>query len=429
MTSLALFGGKPVLTGELPIYNTIDEKEKKAVLEVLDDGELSGFIASPGKEFLGGKRVQLVEQEFREYFGSRYAVSVNSATSGLHVALAATGVGPGDEVIVPPYTMSATATTVLFTGAVPIFADIEDDTFCLEPESVLENITGNTKAIVAVNLFGHPANLRELRKIADEKDIYLIEDNAQAPAAQHHGQYTGTIGHAGVFSFNRHKVIQSGEGGIVICDDEDLAVKMQLVRNHGEVVVDSLGIEDIVNTAGLNYRMTEMEAAVARVQLHKLDSLNEKRIELADYLSDRLAQIPELKPPVVKAGNRHVYYFYPILFDTVEAGISREMFVKAINAEGFILRNGYVKPLYLEPLYQKLVCFGSKGYPFNCNPRYPDLPYASGTCPVVEDLNDNRLMVTSIVHSMSNKNLMDLFADACEKVLQCKDELAGADSH
>ena len=183
------------------------------------------------------------------------------------------GIGPGDEVITTPYTMSATTSAILMTGAVPIFADIEDETFGLDPESVLANITPQTKGILVVNLFGHPARLQALREIADRHQLFLIEDNAQAPDAECGGRKTGTIGDIGVFSFNRHKVMQSGEGGVLVTDDEDLMTKAALVRNHGECVVDGLGVRDIVNTVGLNYRMTEMEAAVAREQFRKMPPL------------------------------------------------------------------------------------------------------------------------------------------------------------
>ena len=422
----ALLGGIPVRDKPLPPYNTIGAEEKAAVMEVLDDGELSGFIAYAGKEFWGGKRVQAVEEAFRRRFGVAHAISVNSATSGLHCALAATGIGPGDEVIVPPYTMSASATAVLFTGAVPIFCDIDDRTFCLDVVAVEAAITPQTRAIVAVNLFGQPAPLDALRALADRRGLYLIEDNAQAPAAMHHGRYSATIGHAGVFSFNRHKTMQCGEGGVVVTGDERLALKMALVRNHGEVVVGAMGIEDIVNTAGLNYRMTEMEAAVALVQFNRLDSLNARRVELADRLSAGLVGIPGLTAPYIAPGNTHVYYFYPIKFSAEVIGMPRELFCRAVQAEGFTLRAGYVKPLYLEPLYQRKLCFGAHGFPFSANIRNDHVSYARGICPVVERLADHELMVTNIIYPPLAESDMDAFVEACGKVIRNRDALLAA---
>lgn len=423
---LALLGGQPVRGTPLPAYNTIGAEEKAAVMEVLDSGELSGFVASPGEDFYGGRWVRGLEQDFCEFFGSRHAVSVNSATSGLHCAIAATGVGPGDEVIVPPYTMSASATTVLFTGAVPIFADIDDLTFCLDPAAVEANITPQTRAIVAVNLFGQAAPLDELRKIADTHGLYLIEDNAQAPAAMYRSRYAGTVGHAGVFSFNRHKTMQSGEGGVIITDDPKLAEKAALMRNHGEVVVKDMGVTDLVNAVGLNYRMSEMEAAVARVQFAKLEALNAARVQLADRLTAGLADIEGLSAPHIPEGNTHVYYFYPIRFDTEAVGLPRDLFCRAVEAEGYILRAGYVKPIYLEPMYQQKICFGENGFPFSANPRNDTLDYRRGLCPVVERLADAELMVTSITYPPLAEEDMDGFVEACCKVIRNRDKLLNA---
>ena len=159
----------------------------------------------------------------------------------LTLALYASGISPGDEVIVPPYTMSASATTVLFSGGVPIFCDIDADGFyfhCIDPAKVEGLINSRTKAIVAVNLFGQPADLKKLRSIADKHNLILIEDNSQAPAAQHHGIYSATIGHMGVFSFNRHKTMQCGEGGVVVTNDSDFALRMAMLRNHGECIAE-----------------------------------------------------------------------------------------------------------------------------------------------------------------------------------------------
>ncbi len=426
--TLALLGGRPVRDTPLPPYNTIGAAEKAAVMEVLDTGELSGFVASPDDAFHGGRCVRGLEQDFCAFFGSGHAVSVNSATSGLHCAIAATGVGPGDEVIVPPYTMSASATTVLFTGAVPIFADIDDLTFCLDPAAVEANITPQTRAIVAVNLFGQAAPLDELRKIADAHGLFLIEDNAQAPAAKHRGRYTGTIGHAGVFSFNRHKTMQSGEGGVIITDDARLAEKAALMRNHGEVVVEDMGVTDLVNTAGLNYRMSEMEAAVARVQFAKLEALNAARVQLADRLSAGLADMKGLRPPHIAEGNTHVYYFYPIRYDAAAVGLPRDVFCRAVEAEGYTLRPGYVKPIYLEPLYQQKICFGPNGFPFSANPRNDTLVYRRGMCPVVERLADAELMVTNITYPPLTEADMDGFVEACRKVIRNRDRLLEVNS-
>jgi dTDP-4-amino-4,6-dideoxygalactose transaminase len=420
---LALLGGKPVRPQPLPAYNTIGAAEKAAVMEVLESGELSGFVASPGDQFWGGPQVRALERAFCERFDVKHAIAVNSATSGLHCAVAAMGVGPGDEVIVPPYTMSASATAILMTGAVPVFADIEDRTFCLDPAAAEAAITPRTRGIMAVNLFGHPAPLLRLREIADRNGLFLIEDNAQAPGALCHGRFTGTIGDMGVFSFNRHKTMQSGEGGVVIANDEKLALKAALVRNHGEAVAAGLKIADLVNAVGVNYRMTEMEAAVARVQFSRLDELTAPRVELARRLDAGLEALPGITPPAVERDCSHVYYFYVMKYDAAAAGIPRALFAEAVRAEGFALRAGYVKPIYLEPLYQNKICFGKDGFPFTANRGNAALSYAKGLCPVTERLDGNEILLTNITYPPLKPSDMDDFVAACAKVLENRDAL------
>ncbi len=427
--TLALLGGDPVNREPLPLYNTIGEEEKRAVLEVLDSGVLSGFAAQPNDDHLGGAVIRRLEQSFCETFGVRHAIAVNSATSGLHAMVSATRVGPGDEVIVPPYTMTASATAVLMTGAVPIFADIDDEIFCLDPASVESRITPRTRGIMAVNLYGHPARLRELRALADKHGLFLLEDNAQAPLASIDGQLSGTFGQSAVFSLNRHKVMQCGEGGVVITDDDGVAERCRLMRNHGEVLVSGLGIEDIVNTLGLNYRMTNMEAAVATEQFRKLPRLTDERIALADHLSARLAEIPGITPPTVLPGCRHVYYFHTMKYDAEITGIPRDIFVRAVQAEGFQLAAGYVKPLYLEPLYQERICFGAEGAPFSFNPHITEETYRAGICPVVERLQNEDLMWTSMIYPPLTTGFLDSFVAAIEKVFANRDALLAATGH
>lgn len=418
MIKPAILGGEPVNTKDFPPYNTIGEEEKQAVMEVLDSGELSGFVAAAIPEFYGGPKVKALEQAFCEYFGTKHAVSVNSATSGIYCMLMAMGIGPGDEVITSPYTMHATASSILQCGAVPIFADIEEDAFGLNPVSVEANITENTRGILAVNIFGHPARLNELKEIADKNNLWLLEDNAQSPAGfSENKRYTGTVGKAGVFSFNRHKTMQSGEGGVVITDDDTVAQKMRLVRNHGEAVVETMGINDISNTIGQNLRMTEMEAAVALCQFGKLDALNASRIKLAERLTEGLKDIPAITPPAVRKDCKHVYYFYVMKYDASVTGLSRDKFVKAVNAEGYYLREGYLRPIYLEPIFTQKICFGKDGYPFTANNRNNEIVYTRGLCPVCERLNDEEIVLTNIIYPPLTEQDMDGFIAAIKKVI------------
>ena len=413
---LALFGGSPSQSKPFLFNNSIGNEEKRAVMQVLESGELSGFVASPGEQFYGGKKVRALQEEMAAFFGVKDAVAFNSATSGLHAAVYASGVAPGDEVITSPYTMSATSTAILMCGATPIFADIEDITFGLDPVSVESLITPQTRAILVVNIFGHAARLTELKEIADRHGLYLIEDNSQAPGAYHDTRYTGTVGHMGVFSFNRHKVMQSGEGGVVLTNDSALAERMSLFRNHGEVIAESLGVRDIANTAGLNLRMTEMEAAVALEQFKKLPALNKQRQELAECLDQSIKDIPFLEAPTVRETNGHVYYMYALKFDAEIAGFSRDAFVAAMLAEGCFVRGGYLRPTYLETIYQKKICFGADGFPFTANKRHKEISYHKGICPVCEDLDENKIVITAIMQPPQTFEDMRLFGIACEKM-------------
>ncbi len=424
--TLALLGGNAVRTEGQKPYNTIGEREKEAVLDVLESGELSGFVASPGEAFWGGRYVRKLEDQFKAHFDSKFAIAVNSATSALHCAVNAFGIEPGDEVIVTPYTMSASATAIVMAGGTPVFADIEDETFGLDPASVEANLSERTRGIMAVNIFGHPARLGPLRKIADRHGLFLIEDNAQAPDARYHNRKTGTVGDCGVFSLNRHKVMQSGEGGVLITDSPDLAQRAALMRNHGEVVVEGMGVEEVANTFGLNLRMTEMEAAVASVQFEKLPELNEWRCSNAEYLSKRLEDIEWLVPPVVADGCTHVYYLYCMKYDEDAAGIPRELFCEALSAEGFYVRSGYLKPIYLEPMYQRRLALGQGGFPFTANPRIDEISYAPGLCPTVEKMEFSELILTTVFLPPSDKTDIDKFVEAIHKVADNKDLLVSS---
>ncbi len=419
--TLAIFSGDPVRKEPYPVHTTmIDAVEEQEVLEVLRSGHLSGFSARPGERFLGGPKVRQLEEDFARYFSVEYAVTFNSATSALHGAVSAAGIGPGDEVIVPPTTMSATASSVLMQNAVPVFADIEDETFGLDLEAVEQAITSRTKAILTVNLFGHPSQLEELEDMAAKHNLLLIEDNAQSPGAQCNGRLAGTIGRMGIQSLNYHKGIQTGEGGLVLTNDKKMAEHLQLVRNHGEVVIGHMdGLEDVnlVNILGWNYRLTEVQAAIGIPQLKKLDELNAIRIKLADMLSDGLRDYYFLTTPFVRENCSHVYYLYPMRFHREQIGISRDIFVKAMQAEGISLSQGYVKPIYLEPMYQKKIAYGSRGCPFRCPWHEGSVSYDRGLCPTSERLHFEEFIITDICKYPNSEKEIEEFATAVKKIV------------
>jgi perosamine synthetase len=335
----------------------IGPEERAAVLEVLDSGVLSGFLGEQGDSFMGGPWVKACEAAFARRMGSDHALTFNSGTTALEAAIASV-VQPGDEVIVPALTMSATAAAVLLAGASPVFADVEDETFGLDPASVAERITPKTKAIIAVHLFGHPCRMDDLAKF----DLPLIEDAAQSIGATYKGKPVGTIGVAGMLSLNRHKIISCGEGGVLLTDDRVVAETAPLIRNHGEAV----GSEVV----GSNYRMCEIEAAIATEQLKKLDFFIYARQVAAKQLAGRIIHGPRLcRGPVVANDCTHVFWRFPMLVE------DRANVAKRLREVDIEVAEGYAPPVHLQPIYRHR--------------------FAEGFCPVAERLWKSDLLLIS----------------------------------
>ncbi len=436
MSQLAILGGKPHRTKPFPAYKVIGQEEKDAVAKVLDTGILSRFLGCWHEDFYGGPQIQALEKEWAKYFKCKHAIAVNSATSGLYCAVGAAGVGPGDEVIVSPYTMAASATAPVVYGAVPVFADIEEDYFCLDPKSVEARITPRTKAIIVVDIFGLPYDADAINAIAKKHNLIVIEDTAQAPGALYKGKFAGTLADMGIFSLNYHKHIHSGEGGIIVTDNDALADKLRLIRNHAEAVVDDKGVTDLVNMVGFNYRMTEIEAAITRCQLPKLDGLLKKRQENCAYLEEALKGIPALIPPKLRKDCTNAFYVHGFKFKEEIAGISRDVFIKAVRAElpvtelregeGPLLSTGYVRPLYLQSMFQKQIAYGSKGFPFK-KPWYEgELRYGKGTCPVTERMYEKEFVEHEMIRPPMSKEDLDDVAKCFWKVWENRKQLESA---
>lgn len=393
MSSLALLGGKPVCNTPFPPWRSLGEEEVQAGLKVLKSGVLSSFVGTWSKEFSGGMEVRSLEKEWALHFRTRHAIAVNSATSGLYAAMGAIGIGPGDEVIVTPTSMSASATAPLVYGGIPVFADILQNTYMLDPRSIEARITPKTRAIIVVNLFGHSADMEAILLIAKRRHLFVIEDNAQAPGAVYQSRYAGTWGHIGVFSLNYHKHIHTGEGGVCVTNDAVLANRLKLIRNHAEAVIDSKGYaeeDDLTNMIGWNYRMTEIEAAIGRQQLKKLTALTRRKQGLGNVLRNSLLGMESegLHAPHVGPNATHVYYTFPLRIEPAKAGVSRALFVQALQAEGVPAIERYAKPLYLSPLFQKRIAMGGHGFPFTLQ---PERRYTKGLCPTAERLYQEEL--------------------------------------
>ncbi|MGQ9514801.1 MAG: DegT/DnrJ/EryC1/StrS family aminotransferase [Thermoproteota archaeon] len=345
---LAIEGGKPVTSRKFPDpYPLIGKEEEKAVLSVLKSRKLSGY---PGPKILE------FEKKFAEYHGVKHAIATNCGTSALVLALYASGIGFGDEVILPPYTFIASASSILQCNAVPVFSDIDYETMTIDPSKVEEKITSRTKAIMPVHLYGHPADMDPLIEIAKRHNILIIEDCAQAHSAQYKGKLVGTLGDAGCFSFQISKNMMTAEGGMIITDRDDIAEKAKMLRHQGS---SDRGIVQM----GLRVDMTEMQAAIGIVQLRKLERFTRKRISNAAYLSRNLQGIPGIKPPRVPSYIKHVYHIYVWKIDEEELGVSKEQFVKALRAEGIPANPIYGRPLYEEPIFKEQIGRG-QGFPY-----------------------------------------------------------------
>jgi len=313
----------------------INEEEINEVVAVLR----SGIIAQ-------GKKVGEFEAAFARFIGTKYAVAVNSGTTALHVALLAHRIGEGDEVITTPFTFISTANSILFTGAKPVFADIEEETFNIDPDSIIEKITPRTKAVMPVHLYGHPVDMKRIMKIAEEHGLVVIEDACQAHGAEYGSKRVGSFG-TGCFSFYPTKNMTTGEGGMVTTNDGDIVEKARMIRNHGQ---RERYLHEVL---GYNYRTTDIAAAIGLCQLRKLEQFNQKRIENAKFLTEKLEETRGLVLPSVSPKVKHVFHQYTLRV-TEDFGMTRDELRTKLRDNGVATEIYYYRPIHKQPLYQEL---------------------------------------------------------------------------
>lgn len=422
-SKLALFGGAPVIASPLPPFHSVGEEEAQAAAEVVRGGVLSAYIGAPGEFFMGGPRVRAFEEQAARHFGVKHAVAVNSWTSGLVASVGAIGVEPGDEIITTPWTMAATATAILHWNAIPVFADIDRASFNIDAASVERLVSPRTRAIMAVDIFGQSADMAALRAVADRHGLKLLVDTAQSPGARVDGRFAGTLGDIGGYSLNYHKHIHCGEGGIVVTDDDRLAQRVRLIRNHAECVVQGSDPVELANMLGHNFRMGEIEAAIASLQLGKLAGRVESRQRAAAALDQGLAGLAGLRTPQVSAGNTHVYYVYGLTLDAAVLGVPRARIIEALRAEGVPgLMAGY-QNIHLLPLFQQRIAYGTGGFPWTSPYASRDVRYAPGTCPVAEELHADSFLGLSLCMCEFGPAEVDLVVAAFRKVWAALDAL------
>lgn len=317
------------------------EEEKQAVSEVID----SGWYAH-------GPKNRELEENFAKYLGVDHALTMNSCTSCIHLAIE--GLGITGEVILPSFTFVASANAVITGGAEPVFADIEEDTCCIDPEAIEELIGPKTEAIMPVHYGGQSADMRAIMEIAGQHNLLVIEDSAETIGGEHHGQKAGTFG-VGCFSFYPTKNMTTGEGGILTTNDDELAKKVKALLAHGidKTTYERENREESwyrsASYVGYNFRMSNILAAIGVEQLKKLEKMNNRRRQLARELSEALSEVSELSLPIERQDNKHVYQMYTV---RVRGGIDRDNFVKALNDKGVGASVHFYPPVHLMPPYQ-----------------------------------------------------------------------------
>lgn len=321
-----------------------------------------------GMNWAIGEQVTEFENDIRDYLGTKYCLSLNSGTSALHALMMAYGISSGDEVIVPSFTFIATANAAQFVGAKPVFADIEDVTNGLDPDDVNEKITSRTKAIVPVHFGGCPCQVRELREIADDHGIVLIEDAAESFGATVDSKMTGTFGDASILSFCQNKIISTGDGGAVITDSRDIAEKVKLIRSHGRLETadyfSSTAIFDYI-TLGFNFRMSNITAALGCAQMMKVDRIIGMRRKVAATYTRELKDLPgsPVRVPAEPPGNAHVYQLFSIIAQ------NRDGLIKHLESRGIMSK------IYFSPVHKTYY--------------YKDVLHNSPSLPVTERVSDS----------------------------------------
>ncbi len=364
-TKLAIEGGAKAVTNKLIGWPNFDEKTIQAVENVLRSGKVNYWTGKKGMEF---------EQKFAEWQGSRFAISVANGTAALHTAMTVLGIGPGDEVIVPSYTFIASSFSIVQTGAIPRFADVNIDDHCISIESAEKLITPRTRAIMPVHLYGNVCDMDKVMAFAKKHKLFVIEDNAEAFGGVYKGKKTGTIGHIAACSFCQNKTFTTGgEGGMITTDDENLAWLARSFRDHGYDVKERmqlLALEQklpyIHNMVGWNYRMTEMQSAIGLCELERIDSWNmPARRRNAKIVMDALRELPQIKyMPIDTPERQNGWFVMAFSLNIEQMRCNIQEFVKAVCAEGVPCWKVFWPQCHTERAYRDFNSFGKSGFPF-----------------------------------------------------------------
>jgi len=419
---LAALGGKK--TVQLPTYEwpveflkRYGQREADAVANVIKRGIVWGTFAP---------EISAFEKEFAEYTGVKYSIFMSSGTAALHCAMAAAGVQPGDEVITSPHTFVGSASCILQQGAIPVFADIDPKTYTIDPSKIEEKISKATKVIEPVHIYGLPADMDAIQKLADAHGLVMVEDACQAHGAEYKGKKVGSVGAMGTFSFNGTKNMQTGEGGMFVTNSDEYAATSEKVRIFGESLRKGVPRPYMAGGMGWNYKSNEISAALGRVQLSRLDETNKARIEMAEFLTRRLKKLSGLVPPFIPEYAKSVYHYYKIGVEPGKVGSKlaptefRDRIVVALQAEGVRAAIWCARPIYMQPVFQAREGWG-KGFPWKSPYVTRDVTYPKGLCPVAERISNETFNLS--LHPPNGLDLMEEYALAFEKVIEHADEL------
>jgi len=402
--TLAIHGGAPVRTAAFPKWPIFGDAEEKALIETLRSGKW-------GK--LDGDQVRTFEKRFAEYHGAKHGIGVVNGTVSLRIALMAAGIKAGDEVIIPPYSFLATATSVVEANATPVFVDIERETFNIDPKKVEAAVTPRTRAIIIVHLGGLPVDMDAIMAIAKRHNLIVIEDAAHAHGAMYKGRKVGAIGHMGSFSFQSSKNLNSGEGGIITSNDDTLAEACRSIHNCGRIAGGAWYEHHVISA---NYRLGEFAGAMLNAQFDRLDEQTRTRDENAKYLDAKLAKIPGITPQLRTADcTRGAYHLYLFRYDASVYGVPRAKYLEALSKEGIPAVGGYLIPLYKQPLFlQRRFGPYSACNPVDCNKL--QLPVVDSIC-----AGEGAWIYQSVL--LGTRQDMDDIVRAFEKVYELRSKL------
>jgi dTDP-4-amino-4,6-dideoxygalactose transaminase len=391
---LAINGSSPTCTDVWPTWPIWDEHERSGVLDVLESGR-----------WWYGERVARFEHEYAAFQNAKFGVTVSSGTTALETLLEAAGIGPGDEVIVPPYTFIATASAVLRVGAIPVFADIEPDTWSMDPDDAVRKITPRTKAIMPVHFGGRIVDMDRFLEIGRAHGVTILEDACHSWGGKWKGKGTGALGRGGIFSFQVSKNIASAEGGIILTDDEAFADHCRSITNCGRTIGGAWYDHE---NLGSNLRMTEFQAALLLGQLSRLEAHTLRREENAAYLAERLSRIPGIgvtrEDPRI---TRRAWHIFLMSIDAGAFGATRAQFMRALEAEGVPCSGGYARPAYKMGVFQNLKRM-------RANPDIA-LDYESVHCPNAERACEETVWLSHTL-LLAERDSIGRIADAIEKI-------------